>query len=122
MSAAVDVTSTAAPKNSNNNNSNTTNHITARDADPATPRTKAVAGSDDAAAAGGSRTLEALSRDLRRRVDAFLGLDAGDAVLRSTQNQVRVARDVIDEALRRYRCVRSFSDSTPPPGSPVPPF
>ena len=98
MSAAVDVTPTAASKNS-------ANHITTSDAvDPAIPRTNAVvAGSDDPAA--GSHTLEALSHDLRRRVDAFLDLDTGDAVLRSTQNQVRVARDVIDEALRRYRCV-----------------
>ena len=99
MSAAVDVTPTAASKNS-------ANHITtSSDVDPAIPRTNAVvAGSDDPAAAG-SHTLEALSHDPRRRVDAFLDLDTGDAVLRSTQNQVRVARDVIDEALRRYRCV-----------------
>ena len=113
MSAAVDVTPTAASKNS-------ANHITTSDVDPAIPRTNAVvAGSDDPAA--GSHTLEALSHDLRRRVDAFLDLDTGDAVLRSTQNQVRVAGDVIDEALRRYRCV-PYPLRSPPPCSLIYPL
>ncbi len=86
----------------------------------------------DGADAAGS--LEALCHDLRRGVDGFLARRAGDdeALRRSTQEQVRVARDVIDEALRRYRCVCAaavavavtvavdFSPS-PSPSSPPPP-
>ncbi|EMR61488.1 putative fad synthetase protein [Eutypa lata UCREL1] len=57
------------------------------------------------AAAADAGGMEALCRDLRRKVDGFLErqIDDHDEVLRSTQKQVRVATGVIDEALRRYR-------------------
>lgn len=63
-------------------------------------------GATTAADAGG---MEALCRELKRKVDGFLErqIDDHDEVLRSTQKQVRVATGVIDEALRRYRYVSS---------------
>lgn len=55
-------------------------------------------------AAAKAGDLETLCRDLERQVDGFLDRRIDDNnVLRSTQEQVRVARGVIDEALRRYR-------------------
>ncbi|KAK7750851.1 3'-phosphoadenosine 5'-phosphosulfate sulfotransferase [Diatrype stigma] len=55
-------------------------------------------------AAAKAGDLEMLCRDLERQVDGFLNRRIDDNnVLRSTQEQVRVARGVIDEALRRYR-------------------
>ena len=100
MSAAVDLTPTAAL----NSTTPTThsNHFPNSDVDSATQKTN---GNDKAVSTG--HTLEALCHELRRKVDAFLALETEDAVLQSTQRQVRVAGDVIDESLRRYRCVFS---------------
>lgn len=111
MSAAVDLTPTAALNNATTTTTTTNNNrIANSDAGPATHRTN---GNDNAVPR--DRTLEALCHDLRRKVDAFLALETEDAVLRSTQRQVRVAGDVIDEALRRYRCVPpSLTHSFPP--------
>src|SRR5688572_22889524 len=53
----------------------------------------------------GTGSLEALCRDLKAKVDGFLARETDDPVLRSTQAQVRVGLGVVDEALRRYRCV-----------------
>ncbi|KAI0478608.1 hypothetical protein GGR56DRAFT_330164 [Xylariaceae sp. FL0804] len=54
--------------------------------------------------------MEALCLELKRRVDALLERPAGsgddgddDDGLRAVQDQVRVARGVVEEALRRYR-------------------
>ncbi|KAL7627303.1 3'-phosphoadenosine 5'-phosphosulfate sulfotransferase [Parahypoxylon ruwenzoriense] len=47
--------------------------------------------------------LEALCRELKAKVDGFLDTPTDDELLRSVQNQIIVARGVIDEALRRYR-------------------
>ncbi|ORY58029.1 uncharacterized protein BCR38DRAFT_353293 [Pseudomassariella vexata] len=40
---------------------------------------------------------------LKSKVDAFLDREDGDTVVKAIQSQVRIARDVIDDALRRYR-------------------
>ncbi|CAJ2514060.1 Uu.00g021790.m01.CDS01 [Anthostomella pinea] len=48
--------------------------------------------------------METLCRELKGKVDALLAKPTDDdEVLKSLQDQVRVARDVIEEALRRYR-------------------
>ncbi|KAH9908290.1 hypothetical protein F4778DRAFT_716798 [Xylariomycetidae sp. FL2044] len=53
---------------------------------------------------GLQKTMEELCRELRDKVDAFLRTDyEGDKVKRATQAQVRIARGVIDDALRRYK-------------------
>lgn len=52
--------------------------------------------------------LETLCRDLKAKVDVFLDTPTEDELLNSVKNQIIVARGVIDEALRRYRCVIIF--------------
>lgn len=60
-------------------------------------------GPASAIAAASSLGLEPLCLDLRSRVDAFLARDTTtDPILRSTQSQVVAARQVVDDALRRY--------------------
>jgi hypothetical protein len=53
---------------------------------------------------------------LRARVDAFLARDGPDDRIRATQEQVRVAMGVTDDALRQYGCVSSLP---PPPRHPA---
>ncbi|RYO99934.1 hypothetical protein DL764_006643 [Monosporascus ibericus] len=65
-----------------------------------------VNGADAGEGEGGCiESLETLCRELKTKVDGFLARETEDPVLRSTQAQVRVGLGVVDEALRRYRCV-----------------
>lgn len=46
--------------------------------------------------------LPGICFDLRAKIDAFLGEQIDDDVLRNAQRQVRVSMGVIHESLRRY--------------------
>lgn len=65
--------------------------------------------------------LEALCHDLKAKVDTFLDTPTEDEVLNSVKNQIIIARGVIDEALRRYRCfsLSLFSSSALSPTYPL---
>ncbi|KAI1395424.1 putative FAD synthetase [Hypoxylon fuscum] len=47
--------------------------------------------------------LEALCRELKSKVETFLDAPTDDDVLHSVKKQIKIAREVIEEALRRYR-------------------
>lgn len=49
--------------------------------------------------------MRALCTRLKDKVDAFLATETTDKVLQGAQNQVRVAKGVIDDALSRYQYV-----------------
>lgn len=49
--------------------------------------------------------LEALCRELKSKVETFLDAPTDDDVLHSVKKQIKIAREVIEEALRRYRYV-----------------
>jgi FAD synthetase len=73
---------------------------------PEPPRVNGTA-KQSAAEARPSHALRQVCEDLRRTVTAFLDAAVGDdALLRGTQEQVRVSMGVIDEALARYGYVR----------------
>ena len=63
-----------------------------------------------------SRPLPEICYTLRRKLMAFLEQQPSTKLLRDTQHQARVAMGVIEEALRRYGCVRP----TPQKRSPRP--
>ena len=62
-----------------------------------TPVNGVAAGSD----VPGSTLLET-SRELRRKVFAFLEENLEDGILKDVQSQVRISMGVVEEALRRY--------------------
>lgn len=51
-----------------------------------------------------SNELEVLCHRFKAKVDSFLDTPTEDNILNSVKNQIIIARGVIDEALRRYRC------------------
>ncbi|KAH7031477.1 uncharacterized protein B0I36DRAFT_289566 [Microdochium trichocladiopsis] len=59
--------------------------------------------SSSVAAVPPSHSLEALCHALHARVEALLGTPTQDPILRDVQAQVRIANDVVDDALRRYQ-------------------
>jgi hypothetical protein len=70
--------------------------------------TNGTTGHNDQPAAGWTpRNMEAemraLCSQLKDKVDAFLATETTDELLQGTQNQVRIAKGVIDDALSRYQ-------------------
>lgn len=61
-------------------------------ADPAAPLTRVAL----------PRTLPDICFELQAKIDAFLGEQTDDQVLRNVQSQVRASMGVVQEALRRY--------------------
>jgi hypothetical protein len=51
--------------------------------------------------------MRELCDGLKSKVDTFLALQTADTELSALQKQVQIAREVIDEALTRYRFVPS---------------
>ena len=56
-------------------------------------------------------TLLEISTALAARVNVFLETEQDLPLLKRVQEQTRVALGVIDEALERYRCVKSMSQA-----------
>lgn len=69
------------------------------------------------AASAAAPSLRQVCLELQDKVEAFLAEDVDTKILKSVQAQVKEAVGVIDEALERYRYVRSRGrpQPTPPP-------
>lgn len=50
-------------------------------------------------------SLHALSLQLSEKIDSFLAEEPQTPLLRNVQAQLRVSIGVVEEALRKYRCV-----------------
>lgn len=57
------------------------------------------------------RSLAEVCAALRAKLLAFLALQSDDETVQGTQRRARDAMEVIEEALRRYRCVGLFIPS-----------
>lgn len=55
--------------------------------------------------------MRALCAGLKTKVDKFLETEASDDLIRDVQKQVRLAKGIIDDALKRYRYAHSRSRS-----------
>lgn len=69
------------------------------------------------AAAANVPSLRQVCLDLQDKVEAFLAEDVDTKILKSVQAQVKEAVGVIDEALERYRYVRSRRGRPKPSGT-----
>lgn len=56
-----------------------------------------------------SRTMEGIGAELAARLNTFLESEPPTKILRQVQEQTRIALDVIDDALQRYRSDSIFS-------------